>query len=328
MRKPVLAALAALVAALAGPAAAAADAPTDFTVEPIVIVPGYAGLCPAWIDGGAGQPSYLKGLVNDPDPTWTVTQADGTSRVVDGVPSSRVYVWTFPDRTLPANEQYDQCTGGSLHMLGRRLYNRLVHLRQQWGYDGKVDVLAVSLGAAVSRSCIRNFYGDTPDCADLIDDWFAIVPPNHGSDLMSSRVCPFSGLILAPQSICRDLTRTPQSAFLTGLNSPLPGSDTEISGPGEYSTAYSWNDDLLRPGSGGEISGAANHRVRAYPGSPQSADPTHATTATAKGCPGSPANPASAPYEWAAYELLDVEPHRAGTGEIFCDSGPIPAPPH
>ena len=329
MKTRVLAIAVAVAASLAGPASALADAPAALTAEPIVIAPGYAGICPNSFDSSAGYSSSFNGLVNAPPSSWTVTKADGTKAVVKAVPSNRVYVWTYPDPSLPANEQYDQCNAGSIRNLAKRFYNRLTRLRTTWGYTGKVDVVGISLGSVVTRYCIRNFYGETPNCAAMIDDWVGLVPPSHGSDLLSPTFCQNSSLILAPSGPCKDLIRTPQSQFLTELNSPAYPGAPEGAAPGvEYTTAYTWNDDAIVPGSSGAITGAANWRIRAYPGSVQSADPTHGTPASSTSCPGSSLNKASATVEWAAYELLDVQAHGVGTGEFYCNSGPIPAPAH
>lgn len=322
-------AVAALAAAgLAAPASALADAPTNRSVEPIVLVPGYTGYCPSTVAASGGRSSEINGLVNSPDPSWTVTGMPGT--VVTGVPSTKVYTWAT-DYTLPANEQYDQCNGGSIRTLSQRFYNRIKSLTKPKGKlgPGKIDVIGYSLGSVVTRACIKNVSGTTPDCADMIDDWIGIVGPSHGTTLFSGSTCAASGLILAPASLCHDLS--PGSDFLLALNS-----GDETPGSGEFSTIWSANDGLIVPAATSAVNGgAANVQMRATTTSAVADDPTHATLADNASCPGATssavgakANVAGSAIEWAALELLDVMPHANGTWQAYCNAGPVPAPPH
>lgn len=312
-------ALVALILTLVAlPSAARADAPAAGTVEPVVVVPGYPGYCPSWLSPNTARLLGLQQLLEKPDPSWRVG-GNPAGSIVAGVPANRIYTWAYPERGVPANQQDDQCAAGSIRLLAKRFYNRLVALREQWGYTGKVDVLGLSLGAEITRYCVVDPLGHMPGCAGMIDDWVGIAPPSHGSYLLNGSVCSVIGFVLAPWSLCGNLV--PRSPF----QRELATAPDETPGDGEFTTLYSGNDSVIVPGTSSALAGAANWRMRASTTSPISRDPTHLTIGDARSCPGSRDAPASAVIEWAAYELLDVTQHAPGDGTHTCDVGPIPA---
>ncbi|MBO9532415.1 MAG: hypothetical protein J7513_05520 [Solirubrobacteraceae bacterium] len=335
------AATAALVLSVLAPASALADAPTNLTAEPLVIAPGFKG-CGVALQTSDGHSSSFNGMLNSAAQLaawhWKPVGTPAGVNNPPAVPSSRVHVWRN-DAGTPANQQYDQCQG--MDTLVTRFYNRLSALRTSWGMgpNDKMDVVGISYGTVITRACIRNINGNTPNCAAWIDDWIGLAGPAHGTAVATDANCAAGTLILIPYSICTKLYPTADPAnFINRLNSV-----DETPGTGEFTTVWSANDGIVEPGAGGApsgpINGAANWQVKAdgpkfagdpTPYSPISSDPTHAN-AMSSSCPGWPDLAATPSFnegsiggivEWAAYELLDIQPHGVGNGKILCTVGP------
>lgn len=232
--------------------------------------------------------------------------------------SNWLYTFTYA-------EGYNQCQ--PVVTQGRALYNKIVQKLAQWNAArpagtpalDKVDIVGVSLGSLVSRSCIANTgrgnpNNETPGCAALVDDWVGVVPPSHGSTSPETVACPFSNAYT-----CHAVS--PGSDFQLKVNERFGGIVADQVGLGdetpqvassptplEYTTYWAGNDGVITPTGSEALWGADNVKVQVGTGS-TATQLNHNTIANPTLCPGSPNYTASGTWEWIMRALLDVGNH-------------------
>ncbi|MEH3054297.1 MAG: hypothetical protein PGN13_09875 [Patulibacter minatonensis] len=304
-------ALAALAATALSPAVAEARSGTK--AEPIIVVPGADPYCGT---SNTSQTGNLHQLFTAQTTNGVRTDA-AYKWGKDPLQPNWLYTWLYADG-------YNQCQ--PVVSQGRAFYNKLVQKIADWNSVlpagqkiDKVDVVGISLGSLVTRSCIANVgrgnpANETPGCAALIDDWVGIVPPSHGSTSPQSVACPWSNA-----NLCSAIN--PSGDFQLKLNERYNGTVADQIGLGdetpqapaintgatpiEYTTYWAGNDGLITPSGSEALWGADNVKVQAGTGS-SAQQLQHNTIANPTLCPGSPNYTTSGTWEWLARSLLDV----------------------
>ncbi|MDO9356871.1 MAG: hypothetical protein Q7T55_24455 [Solirubrobacteraceae bacterium] len=302
---------------------AVAEARPGTKAEPLIVVPGADPFCGLQNTSATANLHQLFTAKIDP---VTNARTDAAAKWgKDPLQSDWLYTWLYADG-------YNQCQ--PVVNQGRALYNKIVQKIAQWNAAlpagtpqpqkiDKVDLVGISLGSLVTRSCIANTgrgnpSNETPGCAALIDDWVGIVPPSHGSTSPETIACPWSNT-----STCAAVN--PISDFQMKVNEKYNGFIVNTLGAGdetpqapavntggsaiEYTTYWAGNDGLITPSGSEALWGADNVRVQSGAAGSAITQLQHNTITNPTLCPGSPAYTTPGTWEWLARALMDVGNH-------------------